>query len=37
MASTGISLDDIAEIDDFSDRTLLDVAARLRDAVRLVS
>jgi 4,5-dihydroxyphthalate decarboxylase len=29
MASTGIALDDIAEIDDFSDRTLLEVADRL--------
>jgi hypothetical protein len=29
MASTGIALDDIAEIDDFSERTLLTVADRL--------
>jgi hypothetical protein len=29
MASTGIALDDVAEIDDFSDRTLLEVADRL--------
>ena len=29
MASTGIALDDIAEIDDYSDRTLLEVADRL--------
>jgi hypothetical protein len=29
MARTGIALDDIAEIDDFSDRTLLEIADRL--------